>query len=140
MGLFDIFKAIPAMFGAGQPKVIIDLDAAEVSPGGTVSGRVRMTGKGSKPISVSGVEVSIVDKDYEAVIEESFSLDTVALTAGQEVVVPFTIDVPDELEPSRAIDYDADDADEQEEVSYQVWAKPDLEGASKPADIDLRVV
>ncbi len=140
MGLFDIFKAIPAMFGAGQPKVVIDLDAAQISRGGTVSGRVRLTGKGKKPITVSGVDVSIVDKDFEAVTEESFSVDTVELQPGQEIVVPFTVDVPDDLEPSRKIDYDADDAEDQVEISYQVWAQPDLEGASKPADIDVQVV
>jgi len=140
MGLFDIFKVIPAMFGAGQPKVIIDLDSPEARRGGTVSGRVRMIGKGKKPITVSGVDVSIVDKDFEALLEENFELDTTTLQPGQEIVVTFSLDVPDDLEPSRAIDYDADDADDQVEIAYQVWAQPDLEGASKAADIDLRVI
>lgn len=137
MGILDV---ITGMFGRGQPKLTIELQASEVRRGGLLSGQVTLVGK-KKALPVTGVEISLVDtKDYEPFTSARFPAGAAVLKPGQQLVVPFEIQVPADIQPTTEIDYDRDDADDQEELGYEVWVQPELEGFSKPRDKAFRVL
>ncbi|ARQ71569.1 sporulation protein [Streptomyces marincola] len=137
-----VFKKLLGALGVGGPSVDTVLDGGVVVPGSALTGRVLVLG-GSRDAEITEVRLGFVAR-VEIESEEGESDGTVVfhrqavggafqLTEGQEVAIPFTLDVPWETPVNEVYGRSIG-------VTLGVRTELAVAGALDPGDLDPLVV